>query len=283
MRPARMSVVVALFFVASAVGRAYAAPSAISTGETDIRALQKESQPCVYCHVSGAAGMKIVYGGDAGRYLQPSSSGGAHTAATTPCLACHVSHGGPAMGGAVASKHLRVMPYQPELVDDLAGGNADAITNGTARAEGWDPRDIQITAFCTGCHILYASSATATIDVKQTADDGSVVTRSYTAHPLRTARDGSERVGLKASGERIALQPSAGCRSCHGAGGTDSLAGEASASFPHSTPGAAAFLLSAPDAASAPTGAVIAAEDGVCLRCHRWRSGNATGGVGYDW
>ena len=72
---------------------------------------------------------------------------------------------------------------------------------------------------------------------------------------------------------QVAWKDSTYCRSCHDAGSTNE--------FPHYTPGAARFLLSAPDFtsySSAP--ASIGANpsmDGACLKCHK---NNATTGVG---
>lgn len=283
MRPARMSAAVVFLFVVTALSRAYAASGTASADGMDIGTLRTASESCVFCHVKTAEGAKVVYGGDPAQYLG-AGPGAAHTAAQTPCLVCHVSHGESGMGGPVASKLLRVLPYQRELVDDLAGGDAAAITAGTARAAGWDARSIQITAFCSACHPVFARSSAEDVPVEEPGDAGATITRLYADHPLTVARSGAERAGeARARGLRLAARDSLGCRACHGAGVTDASTGDLTANWPHSTPTAAGFLLSAADASSPATGAASAEMDGVCLRCHRWRSDGATRGVGSDW
>jgi hypothetical protein len=271
MRPARMVVVFTILLWAATLGVAVASTTVTLTEDT--QQLRDESEQCVLCHIDATAGAKIVYGGDRSQYEQASAA--SHDAASTPCLTCHVRHNEQGMGGSVAPKLLRVLPYQRELVADLAGGDPNAITNGTARADGWSPRDIQIAAFCSGCHATYASSSKQLIRSTAMNADGTSAGFSYYNHPMRSVRvDGP-------NGE--SAMSSAGCRMCHGAGTTDAEPGDASPNFPHSTPDAAAFLLVAPDADSPATGAASSIQDGVCLRCHRWRSGSATDGVGYDW
>jgi hypothetical protein len=236
--------------------------------------LQQGSDECVTCHVIDWAGGDAVYGGDVAAYEQPSNH--SHSGATTPCLSCHVHHGEPGMGGALAGKLLRVRPYQKEVVRDLAGGDEGAITNGTARADGWDPREIQLTAFCTSCHPAYSSSPTEDIGVPQRAEDGSIVIRYHRHHPLRPVRESRPYRTSRYGTLRIAAASTTGCTSCHGAGvGT--------AAFPHSTLGSACFLLAAANANSPQIPAVTERVDGVCLRCHEWKDEEGRlHGVGFD-
>lgn len=241
----------------------------------DPASIQAQSDECVTCHVIDRLGGDAVYGGDVSAYEQASDH--SHSGAVTPCLACHVRHGEQGMGGALAGKLLRVRPYEAEVVRDLAGGDAEAITNGTARADGWDPREIQLTAFCTSCHPSYSSGPTEDIAVPERAEDGSILVRYHRHHPLRPLEASSLRYPTTNYGMvRIAAKPTTGCTSCHGAGvGT--------ADFPHSTPGSACFLLSAANADAPSVPAVSTRTDGVCLRCHVWKDGAGDlRGVGFD-
>jgi hypothetical protein len=258
-----LAVIACLLCIPSA---AHAAPLAgtltLSAVPFDLAKLQRGSDECAYCHLDDAAG---VYGTDRASYTSPSNH--SHSGAQTPCLACHVAHGERGMGGAVAEKRLRVRAYQPELVVDLAGGDAQRLTDGTARATGWDARDLQVTAFCTSCHPVYAATSTQTIQVTQQTTSGVLTMGSYHDHPMR--------LPLGRDGLRISAKASTGCAMCHGAGAPGSGAG----SFPHTTPGYPYFLLSAPDASATPSAPLSRDSDGVCLRCHRWPGG----GIEVDW
>jgi hypothetical protein len=248
----------------------------VSGPPSDPASLQADSQECAYCHIVNGTAGRALYEGDISAYEEPSDH--AHTAKSTPCLSCHVRHDEQGMLGPVADKLLRVRAYQPEIVDGLAGGDAAAITNGTARAAGWDPREIQLTAFCSSCHPAYSNGPGQDVAVEERGEDGSVVVTYRRHHPLTPLDDALHFETTMYGTQKIAARPTTGCTSCHGAG-TGAVAGD----FPHSTPGSVQFLVSGDDAEAPAEAAVSARLDGVCMRCHQWKDAEGyLRGVGID-
>lgn len=255
---------------------------------------------CNYCHVDNAnpANYPQVYGGDP-TYLTLSSN--AHH--TSNCGNCHSVHGaGTFTDASVASYILKSPGDSTNFAGTLAAGKTNATASGDdARA---------LVCARSGCHSSYyvGDSQTAAMRSGLTTN-----TNGSFTHPMRAATvlwNGSGS-GATNTGQTIAFKSSATCRSCHDAEELDAVDGDGY-SFPHYTPGAARFLLQAPDAATAASGVgssaqssensttstanVVGAEtidfkygtaysktlsDGVCLKCHR--EGNGVSGVGLEY
>lgn len=221
------------------------------------------ADPCVYCHVSSAAGNIVVYNGVSSKYT--ASSELAHDSGSVggfDCADCHTVHGTGAAtvtDTASGTTNLRGQDATPYAgaVNDRSGA---AWTNfRVASTSG----SVNLSQWCAGCHPYY-----------NTAFNGAshIMTAS-----IATYGNASSSI----SGSKVAWVSSAACSSCHdsGSAGVFNLYGTGTqgVAFPHYTDGAR-FLTSAVDTGTAKT--PIASGDGdldsVCLKCHS----NGTAGVG---
>ena len=235
---------------------------------------------CIYCHITTTLGSIVIYGGDPANYLLEDDYG--HQAAGgATCTGCHSVHGSNTIDGAIyGTKILHAGNYQTELVDDLAGGDADAITSDTPPGGvwgyGWRSRDVQLSAFCTRCHQNYAYVSSQTI-----------AATGLRTHPLRNNyRPSGSLPDIIGLGIEVAIHGVQGCSDgCHDANDT-SGAGVNLRSFPHHVPTADKMLDAlAPGGGHGHTDAVDSETDDVCLVCHitEWESGVPSLGVGVDY
>lgn len=251
---------------------------------------------CTYCHICTAIGVKDVYNGDSTAYLTGAGSNDyAHDHGHADCSKCHAVHGANTIASEPANSNIgskilkaatATQPYQALYTASVA--TTAQIDAGTGPATD---RNVQVTGFCSQCHGAYSDASETTITgigywSPTYSAQPSVM---YKNHPMVAASSSFEASGSTiGTGKTVAYSGSQYCRSCHAAGdvsttdGTVASAtnfvGVITSSFPHYTPGHAAFLNAGTDITDVSNPNVTnSGEDGVCLRCHRDGTGNGVG------
>jgi predicted CXXCH cytochrome family protein len=150
----------------------HAVHKAPAAGEVLLRTTVGEA--CVYCHIDTNLGVIQIYNGDSSLYYidnkKNHSLGGG-----VACTDCHAVHGANTYGTYLATKILKRLPIQPTFVRLFSATNdSNALYEavgvdmghmdeqnhmfpvGTLSWEDWNHvRQVQQTAFCTGCHTYY--------------------------------------------------------------------------------------------------------------------------------
>lgn len=217
--------------------------------------------PCVYCHVTTDAGVKIVYDGTTAKYTSDSEF--AHNQFTGAsmtnfgCRNCHTVHGA---GAATISDSVGNLK-------DVGTTYANAIKPSHVTSGFADGTPANLTEWCSGCHPYYNTGYNGATHVMKAA----TVNYDNAASTLDTT---------------VAWRSSANCKSCHDSNvstnGTirtpTAPATLSTYKFPHYTSGAR-FLTSAASSAAAATQVTAgqASYDGVCLKCHRDGTGKGVG------
>lgn len=239
---------------------------AYTGGQTEMLLRTSVADACTYCHIDNNIG-PIVYAGVRSNYENASVYGHSRDEGVA-CANCHATHGANTLGGAVNDYILK--SWDPQTSATLSSGGS--IPWGpTVDANNFDG---MISYFCTNCHKYYSDASETTVTFTgYNGDTLTVALQMRKHHPMKAFETTLVAAGKSPEVGQVAWKDSTYCRSCHDAGSTNE--------FPHYTPGAARFLLSAPDFtsySSAP--ASIGANpsmDGACLKCHK---NNATTGVG---
>jgi len=266
---------------------------------------------CTYCHITTNIGVIVLYDGDLDRYetdykTNHSAAGGAS------CGGCHSVHGADIYLGDMSRKILRRLPIQPSLVELLTGDPDAALlvyesdfpyTDGGGSVmlappheyEIWgSPKEIQQTAFCTGCHPYYTRASEDAITTDRMIVDGQISTdtRTFTSHPMKRywdyLPDGTEVIDFQAAGStlppgsQVAYMSTNGCYRCHGENYYIDLgAGTHTSSYPHDTPLRERFLISSDEDGNWLDETPDSRQDGTCFHCHLNSGSNQ--GVGLDW
>jgi predicted CXXCH cytochrome family protein len=260
------------------------------------------AEACTYCHITTATGVVVIYDGDPLNYTVDNAYNHSSAAGAT-CTECHSPHGADTFGGIIAPKLLRRLPIQPSFVAFMSTGNDP---NDLYNADGsvvfppapydwqnWDPRWVQVTAFCTSCHPFFAqaSEEDVTTNRMMTPSGLSTATVTFRTHPMKRywGEGADENAGFVAQGStvptstKVADMSTNGCQRCHMDGlGVDQGAGLWRTSFPHYTPDNSAFLIGSDDGGAWNTVTVPDRhQDATCFVCHRWGGSiGATEGVG---
>jgi predicted CXXCH cytochrome family protein len=270
-------------------GVCHAAHNADTSGEVLLRSTIANA--CTYCHIQTATGGKQIYNADSAAYTVANDY--AHNALYGySCSSCHSVHGastwnfsnttgGVGWVGDVNAKILRMYTTGSHVAWGGAGDAAAPVGYGRDDAT---TRDMAVTAFCTQCHYsMFAQNS----QTERNFSHSATPEPGYT-HPL--VRDSSLSVfspALKAGSTvafngQVAFKNSEACRSCHDAGVVDAPVGVVVSSFPHYTPGAAAFLMAATNVDATKVSAGLSTWDGVCLKCHVNGPSAPTQGVGMN-
>lgn len=219
---------------------------------------------CEFCHIQANVSSVKVYASSAANYTTDTVFNHSSEGAASECVDCHAVHGAGAISttdaGDIAEKILKAN------AGTLPGGNTSVPATWSFTAGS--VRDGVVTKYCTQCHNYW------------TAEYDDSTTDQH--HIMTPASDdllyGNSKASGAVQGVAVAYAPSTYCRSCHDAGLTDG--GSAANNFPHYTPTAARFLLSAANSAATPFGgAADPSEDGACLKCHH--NGTTGTGIGY--
>ncbi|MDO8963223.1 MAG: hypothetical protein Q7W30_01890 [Coriobacteriia bacterium] len=283
----------------------------IGNAETQLLLKSSVADACTYCHITTNASGLQIYGGVASNYSTGDDYG--HNGSTSAaCASCHAVHGADTFKGYIAGKILKAGGNVVGNASNQVQSEAAATLNGTLpgvetvfTATTAGNGDLQVTAFCTRCHKTFSDASESTITASGYFNDYSGTVgfgpMSYKNHPLKADDAAFAASGANYAG-KVAWAGSQTCRSCHAAGSTRRSTsyggggGVVAWSFPHHTPGNAAFLVSGAGTGDAnigidntsltkPAGSnsvAVGAADGVCLRCHTNASavGNGTAGVG---
>jgi len=285
---------------------------AIGAAQTELLLRSSVADACTYCHITtNVAGLQI-YGGVATNYTTGDVYGH-NGSASAACASCHAVHGASTFKGYISGKILKASSNAVGNVSNSVQTEANTTLGGLVTAGGdvfaatavsvGDVGDVQVTAFCTRCHKTFSDASENTITASgYFANYSNVVSfapQSYKNHPLKMA-DASFVASGSNFGGKVAWADAATCRSCHAAGDTrvstsyGGSGGLVTWSFPHQTPGNAAFLPAGTSLADGnigilddhlaatgkPAGSNVVADgviDGACLRCHKQ---NAATGVG---
>lgn len=220
---------------------------------------------CEFCHIQANVSTIKVYNADADNYTTDTVFNHSSAGFASECVDCHAVHGAGAISTTAAG----------DVNEKILKANAGTLPGGnTSVPATWNfatgsVRDGVMTKYCTQCHNYWTAGYDD--DLADTNHIMTVVGDDLLYNNTKTA------LGV-AGTTAVAYAPSTYCRSCHDAGLTDG--GSAANNFPHYTPTAARFLLSAANSAATPfDGAADPSEDGACLKCHR---NDTTGtGIGY--
>jgi predicted CXXCH cytochrome family protein len=275
----------------------HAVHKAPAAGEVLLRTTVGEA--CVYCHIDTNLGVIQIYNGDSSLYYidnkKNHSLGGG-----VACTDCHAVHGANTYGTYLATKILKRLPIQPTFVRLFSESNDsnvlyEAVEDVTGNMwpappydwEQWDRgREVQQTAFCTGCHPYYTRN--------DGTDPITVEGVQYNSHPMKryfnsVDGDGNWVVDFQAPGStipsttQVAGMSSHGCLHCHGERAfLDAGPGVQPSSFPHYTANRERFLVSG-NGDSIDLDTADSRQDGTCFQCHLWWDGANYQGVGYTY
>jgi predicted CXXCH cytochrome family protein len=281
----------------------HAVHKAPSDGELLLRDTVAES--CVYCHIDSFVGGIRIYDGKSSLYYDDNKKNHSR-AGGAPCGGCHSVHGANTYGTELETKILKRLTIQPELVRLFSeASNPEVLYEAVANdgdymmpappydyAEWNTPRNVQQTAFCTGCHPYYTRNDT----VAGVTDLITVGGTKYASHPMKRkwdygADDAAERLtGFDSPGSTVPTSTlttrrgTNGCKYCHGEGDDiwlDAPAGVTQgSSFPHYTETQERFLVSGDGYGTTIDETPDSRQDGTCLLCHRWGDISAPEGVG---
>lgn len=222
----------------------------------DILLQTTASDACNYCHVNTLSSYTQVYNSNPAYYSTGGDLANAHNSYGSPeqgvtCARCHQVHAATnAMTySTYLSSKLLKGPKTAAGADPVAGPVLASDTN------TWTA----MTKWCAGCHYGEAG----TYNYYSTAYNDAT-------HIMTTATANYANPAASISATRVAFGNSNYCSSCHGGGfGTSN--------WPHYVAGAQRFLLQADGATGTVTGAALARQDGVCLRCHKNGAADGTG------
>jgi predicted CXXCH cytochrome family protein len=263
-------------------------------------------QSCVYCHVDNHIAL-TVYGGLASRYNTEDQYG--HQSTGVSCVDCHAVHGANTFKGDQTAHILKVWNIQQSLVDEIAGGNRQAVIDGVgplaavddATAWGWaawwETEFVQPTAFCTQCHPYYSAKSETLVTAQVVQSDGTFDTASFKTHPIKRpdVPGGSFYVeGFVATGSTLPTTTATanhgplGCSGdCHFSPGPDGIntdheAHDPENSFPHYNSYTPRFLAGGAEQGTEDT-ITTSQDDAACLYCHVWDDGSGHKGVGISY
>ena len=239
------------------------AASTSAYGSPELLLQSPVADACTYCHMNTASGYTQVYDGDYTKYsgTDYEEAHNDYDVGSVPqgvtCVVCHQVHAADNQmtSNAFLTQKLLVgdKTYTP-----FPQPNYDPVAQEPLST---DDKPTALTKWCAGCHF------TLGVDhgYYNTSYDGDT-------HIMTTATASYANPAGNYTGQ-VAWQNSTYCMSCH------SNQYGVSGRWPHYTNGVR-FLDTADHASATATGAAVAKEDGVCLRCHR---GDASSGIGIDY
>lgn len=243
------------------------------TGEVLLRGTVADA--CRYCHIDGALAATVgrtVYGGVNTNYTTDTRYNHSSSTSATPtgveCVDCHAVHGANAVTANLDGNGSTVKDYilkaDIATVTSVGGDTAGSMASGNTVVN-------VLSTYCSQCHPYYETG----YDDDATAQHHIMTATSVGYSDLAHYGNTQTAYGA-ASNATIAAAGSNTCFSCH-----DSYA--LTDGFPHNMTSerfmkVGAYFDDTLDIANDTNG--NASEDGACLKCHAWNSGND--GVGND-